>query len=138
MPRESVFIAICILMAFAMALMGQSPTQQLSPVMKEVAVRMESLRKKLDSKSAIDAANDAERLQSLFIQAAGIFRATGAVKVSDSARANVGLAAEITRAVNAGNFAGATKTAGALQKSCKACHDAHREQLPDKTYNFKR
>jgi hypothetical protein len=67
-----VFIALCILMAFALALMGQSPTQQLSPVMTEVAVRMESLRKKLDSKSAIDAANDAERLQSLFIQAAGI------------------------------------------------------------------
>ena len=133
-----VVVAICLIVACAMALMGRSVTEQLAPVMKEVAVRMESLRKRLDSKSAIDAANDAERLQALFIQAAGIFRATGAVKAADSARANVGLAAEVTKAVNAGNFVGATKTASALQKSCKACHDAHREQLPDKTYKLKR
>jgi Zn-finger protein len=27
--------------------------------------------------------------------------------------------------------------AGEIQKSCKACHAVHREQLPDKTYKFK-
>jgi len=138
MRKASVFIACCLAVAFALALKGQSVEAELSPVMKEVAVRMESLRKGLNSKSAIDAANEAERLQALFIRAAGTFSATGAPKVANAARANVGLAAQITRAVNGGNFQAAEKSADALQKSCKACHDAHREQLPDKTYKFKK
>ena len=25
----------------------------------------------------------------------------------------------------------------AIQKTCKACHDVHRETLPDKTFKFK-
>ena len=137
MRKESVLIAVFMTIAFGMALTGQSVAEQLSPVMKEIAVRMESLKKGIDSKTAVDAANDAERLQALFIRAAGIFRANGAVKAADSARANVGLGSEITRAVNGGNFDAAAKAAGALQKSCKTCHDRHREQLPDKTYKFK-
>ena len=137
MRKETLIVAMCMIIAFGMALMGQSVAEQLPPVMKEIALRMESLKKGIDSKSAVDAANDAERLQSLFIRAAGIFRANGAVKVTDSARANVGLGSEITRAVNGGNFDAAAKAAGALQKSCKTCHDRHREQLPDKTYKFK-
>ena len=132
MRKETLIIAMCMIIAFGMALMGQSVAEQLPPVMKEIALRMESLKKGIDSKSAVDAANDAERLQSLFIRASGIFRANGAAKVADSARANVGLGSEITRAVNGENFDAAAKAAGALQKSCKTCHDRHREQLPDR------
>jgi cytochrome c556 len=37
-----------------------------------------------------------------------------------------------------GNDAAATGVAvKSLQGACKACHDVHREQLPDKTYKIK-
>ena len=35
------------------------------------------------------------------------------------------------------NLDAAKAPAGTIQKSCKACHDVHREALPDKTYKFK-
>jgi len=137
MRKASLLIGICMIVALAMTLMGQSIEEQLSPVMKQIAGSMQALRKGIDSKSAADAATDAEKLQGLFTQAAGIFKSKNAGDVAKSAKASAGLAADVMKAVKAGNFDAASESAGALQKSCKACHDVHREQLPDKTYKFK-
>ena len=59
---------------------------------------------------------------------------TEAVKMNAASRAAavaVGKAAESKDAAATGE---AMKT---LQGTCKACHDVHREQLPDKTYKIK-
>jgi cytochrome c556 len=48
-----------------------------------------------------------------------------------------GLAADIAKAAKANDMAGAKAGADKLKASCKACHDVHREQLPDKTSKFK-
>ena len=50
---------------------------------------------------------------------------------SRAAAAAVGKAAESKDAVATG------EAMKALQGTCKACHDVHREQLPDKTYKIK-
>jgi hypothetical protein len=47
MRKETLVIAMCMTIAFGMALMGQSVAEQLSPLMKEIAVRMESLKRAL-------------------------------------------------------------------------------------------
>jgi len=46
-------------------------------------------------------------------------------------------AAAVAKAVKAGNWDAAAGPAGAIQKRCGACHMAHREQLPDKSFKFK-
>ena len=61
-------------------------------------------------------------------------KAQDAVDMNKAARA----AAMNVAAAAAKNDAAATADAvKALQGTCKACHDAHREQLPDKTYKIK-
>ena len=136
MRKVSILIGICMIVALALTLIAQQ-TQDLSPVMKDVGATTGSLRKNLDAKSAADAQKDAEKLQTLFTQAQGFFKAMKAQDAVDTVKANAGLAADIAKAAKANDIDAAGKTAGALQKTCKSCHDVHREQLPDKTFKFK-
>ena len=57
-----------------------------------------------------------------------------AVKMNATARA---AATALGRAAESKDAAATSEAMKGLQGSCKACHDAHREQLPDKTYKIK-
>jgi cytochrome c556 len=67
----------------------------------------------------------------------GFFKANKAQDAVDLAKANVEAAGEVMKAAKANDLDAAKAPAGTIQKSCKSCHDVHREQLPDKTYKFK-
>ena len=138
MRKVSVLIGVCMLVALGLTILAQDDiTKALSPIMKDNGATMQSLRRNLDAKSADAVAADAEKLQNNFTQAAGIFKANKVGDAAKAAKANVALAGDIMKAAKAGNLDAAAEPAGALQKSCKGCHDLHREQLPDKTYKFK-
>jgi len=125
-----------MLVALALTLVAQGPTD-LSPIMKDVAATSTSLRMNLMNNAAEDVAKDAAKLQQDFTQAQGFFKAMKAQDAVDAAKANVDAAGEIVKAAKGNNLEAAKAPAGTIQKSCKACHDVHREQLPDKTYKFK-
>ncbi|MBK5255549.1 MAG: cytochrome c [Vicinamibacteria bacterium] len=57
-----------------------------------------------------------------------------AVKMNAAAREAAMAAAKAAESNDAAATGAAMK---ALQGACKACHDVHREQLPDKTYKIK-
>ena len=57
-----------------------------------------------------------------------------AVKMNAAARA---AAMGVAKAAESKDAAATGEAVKALQGSCKACHDVHREQLPDKTYKIK-
>jgi len=138
MRKVSILIGICMLAALAITIWGQqAPVTDLSPVMKDVAATQNKLRMDLMSGNASDVAADAEKLQGLFRQAAGFFKAQKAQDALDWAKANVQSAGAVMKAAKANNLDSAKAPAGELQKSCKNCHDVHREQLPDKTFKFK-
>ncbi len=138
MRRVSVLIGFCMLAALAITIWAQqAPPTDLSPIMKEVGPTTNKLRMDLMSGNAADVAADAEKLQGLFRQAGGFFKAQKAQDAMDWAKANVQSAGEIMKAAKANNLDAAKAPAGELQKSCKNCHDVHREQLPDKTFKFK-
>ena len=138
MRNVSVLIGICMLAALAITTSAQqAPPTDLSPVMKEVGPTANKLRMDLMSGVAADVAADAEKLQGLFRQAAGFFKAQKAQDAVDFAKANVQRAGDIMKAAKEDNLDAAKAPAGELQKSCKNCHDIHREQLPDKTFRFK-
>ena len=136
MRKASLLIGICMLAAVAIALAAQAPTD-LSPIMKDVAATQNKMRMDMMAGNSADVAADAQKLQQNFTQAMGFFKAKGAQDAVDLAKANVEHAGEIAKAAKANNLDAAKAPAGELQKSCKACHDVHREQLPDKTYKFK-
>jgi cytochrome c556 len=136
MRKVSILIGICMLTGLALTLWAQSEAD-LPPIMKQIGATQGAMRKALDSQAAADVAANAETLQGLFTKAAGVFKALKAPTAVDGAMANVTAAGEIVKAAQAGNMDAATTAAGTIQKSCKGCHDVHREQLPDKTYKFK-
>jgi Spy/CpxP family protein refolding chaperone len=136
MRKASLLIGICMLAAVAIALAAQAPTD-LSPVMKDVQATTGKMRMDMMSGNAADVAADAQKLEQDFTQAMGFFKANKAQDAVDAAKANVDAAGEIAKAAKANNLDAAKAPAGTIQKSCKACHDVHREQLPDKTFKFK-
>jgi hypothetical protein len=136
MRKASLLIGICMLAAVAIALAAQAPTD-LSPVMKDVQATTGKMRMDMMSGNAADVAADAQKLQQDFTQAMGFFKANKAQDAVDAAKANVEAAGEIAKAAKANDLDAAKAPAGTIQKSCKACHDVHREQLPDKTFKFK-
>jgi cytochrome c556 len=136
MRKVSVLIGICTLVALALTLLAQAPTD-LSPIMKDVAATQTKMRMDMMSGAAADVAADAQKLQQDFTQAMGFFKANKAQDAVDMAKANAEAAGEIVKAAKANNLDAAKAPAGEIQKSCKACHDVHRETLPDKTYKFK-
>src|SRR5204863_6444515 len=129
-------IGICMLVALALTLVAQQAVTDLSPIMKDVGASSASMRMNMTNNAAADVAKDAAKLQDDFTKAMGFFKAMKAQDAVDSAKANADAAGEIAKAAKANNLDAAKAPAGTIQKSCKACHDVHREQLPDKTYKF--
>ena len=136
MRKASVLIGICLLAAVAFALAAQAPTD-LSPIMKDVAATQQKMGMDMMAGNAADVAMDAQKLQQDFTQAQGFFKAKNAQDAVDAAKANADAAGLIMKAAKANNLEDAKAPAKTIKGSCKACHDVHREQLPDKTYKFK-
>ena len=134
--QSSLLIGICMLVALALTLVAQAPTD-LSPIMKDVAATQTKMRMNMMNSSCCGRRSGCPKLQEDFTQAMGFFKAMKAQDAVDMAKANVDAAGEIVKAAKANNMDAAKAPAGTIQKSCKACHDVHREQLPDKTYKFK-
>jgi hypothetical protein len=136
MRRASIVIGFCMVAALALTLMAQAPAD-LDPVMKQVQPTMQSLNKNIEGKMAKEAAADAEKLQALFKDVANFFKTKkldkGATLASDAMTA----AGKTASDAKANKLDEAKASAGGIQKTCKACHDIHREQLPDKSYKFK-
>ena len=136
MRKTSVLIGICMLAAVAFALAAQGTTD-LSPIMKDVAATQQKMGMDFMAGSAADVAADAQKLAQDFTQAQGFFKAKNAQDAVDAAKANADAAGLIMKAAKANNLEDAKAPAKTIKGSCKACHDVHREQLPDKTYKFK-
>jgi cytochrome c556 len=138
MRKRSVLIGVCMLAALAITIWAQqAPPTDLSPVMKDVGATTNRLRMDIMAGNAADVAADAEKLQNDFRQAGGFFKAQKAQDAADWAKANVQSAGAIMKAAKDNNLDAAKAPAGEIQKSCKNCHDVHREQLPDKSFKFK-
>ena len=138
MRKVSVLIGACMLVGLAFTIVAQqAPPTDLSPIMKDVAATAGKLRMDLMAGNGADVAADAEKLQGDFRQAAGFFKAMKAQDAVDMSKANAEAAGAAMKAAKANDMETAKAKAGEIQKSCKSCHDVHREQLPDKTYKFK-
>ena len=133
----SVFIITAALLATSSALAQKRPYNEL---MKEVASTFASLRKNLDASSATVAAAtaaDAAKLEGLFRETETFwtqFKTKDAIDAAKGAREE---AAAVAASAKAGNLEKARTAYTGIGKYCTACHNLHREQMPDKTYRIK-
>jgi cytochrome c556 len=128
-------IGVLAIAAFAMALLGQNrPYDQ---IMKEVGPAYANLKKDLDANSFAAAAQDAVKLESLFKETENFWAPFKTKDALDFARnAQNGLQA-LGAASRDNNGQKAQAAYNAVGKSCKGCHDSHRESMPDKSFRIK-
>jgi hypothetical protein len=105
--------------------------------MKEIGLLSQQFRENLEGGTRASAARDAARLQVLFGDVLTYWEARRVRDAMDGSRTAVAAAAAAVKALTANDLTTAGNAQKTLQGTCRACHMAHRERLPDGTYRFK-
>jgi hypothetical protein len=105
-------------------------------VMKEIGTTVEILRKDLDSNLAA-VASTASRLEGLLKETEDFWTEFNTKDAIDAAQGGQGVARAVAAAARIKDAQNAKNAAAGLGKFCVACHNSHREQLPDKSYRIK-
>jgi cytochrome c556 len=105
--------------------------------MKETNAAAQSLRKDVEAKNYEAVAKDAATLKTLFSSTEEFWAKRNADDAIAAAKAGSKAAGDLETAAKAKNDAGVADAAKAVQATCKTCHDAHRERLPDGTSEIK-
>jgi hypothetical protein len=136
MRKASVLIAICFLLAVALAVRGQNQQTQdpMTRIMTQVAPAWTSLQMNLDSGNAAALATDADRLQRLFAAAERFFTGKKMQEAADWAKQSADAAGAAAKAAKAGTV---DKNAKAAIGQCKQCHDVYRQKNQDGSYSLK-
>jgi cytochrome c556 len=106
-------------------------------VMKEVGSTFDSLRMDLDGGNTATAAADAAKLERLFRETEEFwtpFKTRDAIEAAKGAREAAGA---VAAAAKDKDLPKAKTAASGLGRFCGACHNSHREQMPDKSYRIK-
>ena len=135
MRRMSVLIGVCVIAAMVITLYAQQ--RDIQPIMREVQPTFGSMTKGLGAGTADTVAADATKLQGLFREVAAWMKTQKADKAAGWATDDANLAGEVAKAAKANDMAAAKAGGEKIKAACKACHDVHREQLPDKSFKFK-
>ena len=123
---------------FGVALMaGEKAPDEYVKNMKDTNAAAQSLRKSVEAKDYEAVAKDAATLKTLFGNTEEFWTKRNAEDAVTVAKAGVKAATELETAAKAKNEAGVADASKTLQATCKTCHDAHRERLPDGTSEIK-
>jgi cytochrome c556 len=106
-------------------------------VMKDVGPAYANLKKNLDASAFSAAADDAAKLESLFKETESFWSAFKTKDALDFAKNAQAAAHTAGLAAKDNNAQKAQAAYAAIGKSCKGCHDSHREAMPDKTFKIK-
>ena len=137
MRLRFLLIGTCMVAALAITIWAQQAPTDLSPVMKDVAATTNKLRMDIMAGNAADVAADGQKLQNDFQQATAFFKTHNASDAVGWSNGNAQQAADIIKAAKANKLDAAKMPYAEMLKTCKSCHDVHREQLPDKSFKFK-
>jgi cytochrome c556 len=129
-----VVIAAAGLLAASNGFAQKKPYDQL---MKEIGSTFASLRKNLDASAAATAVEDATKLEGLFRETEAFWTAFKTKDAIDAAKGAREAASAVAASAKAGSIPKAQTAYAGIGKYCTACHNAHREQMPDKTYRIK-
>lgn len=105
--------------------------------MKDTNAAAQSLRKSVEAKDYATIEKDAATLKTLFSSTEEFWTNRKADDAVAAAKTGVKAATDLEAAAKAKNEADVTAANKTLQGTCKTCHDAHRERLPDGTSEIK-
>jgi cytochrome c556 len=138
--RKSTIIAVVVAALMAPAVKAADVTEaDYQKAMKDTLAGMQAVGKTLREGGAdlAPAAAGAKAIDAALASIDSFWAArkdAEAVKMNGAARA---AAMAVAKAAESKDAAATGEAVKALQGTCKACHDVHREQLPDKTYKIK-
>lgn len=107
------------------------------PNMKAINASMKVLKASLETKNAAEAADAAKKAEAAFSETRKYWAARqtkDALDWSDSAIAGARLA---QAGVSDGHWEKVSEGVSKMGGTCKSCHDAHRERLPDGAYKIR-
>ncbi len=132
------WLTIGAAVVFGVAVMaGEKAPDEYVKNMKDTNAAAQSLRKNVEAKDYEAVSKDAATLKTLFSTTEDFWTKRNAEDAVTAAKAGVKAATDLEAAAKAKNEAGVTDAAKTLQGTCKTCHDAHRERLPDGTSEIK-
>jgi cytochrome c556 len=116
---------------------NEKPSDAYVKSMKETNAAAQSLKKSVEAKDYDAVAKDAATLKTLFTGTEEFWTARKADDAIAAAKAGVTAATDLETAAKAKNAEGVATASKAVAATCKTCHDAHRERLPDGTSEIK-
>jgi cytochrome c556 len=131
------FVMAIVVLATVWIAATSAQTRPYNVIMKDVASAFGGLRKAVDASDLSAASDNAARLERLFKETEDFWTRFKTRDAIDAAKGARELSASIVNAAAAKDLQKARTAAGGLGKFCAACHDSHREQMPDKTYRIR-
>ncbi len=138
MRARSNWLVVAAVAAFGAAVMaGEKPPESYVKNMKETNAVAQELRKNVDAKDYDAIAKNAATLKTLFATTQSFWESRKMDDAVEVAKNGAKAAGDLETAAKAKNEEAVASTAKTLQGTCKTCHDAHRERLPDGTSEIK-
>ncbi len=116
---------------------NEKPTEAYSTTMKANAATGQALRRDTMAKDYDAIAKDASTFRANFTQIEAFWNAKKVDDATGFAKAGGKAAADLETAAKAKSDEGIAAATMAMNGTCGACHMAHRERLPDMTFEIK-
>jgi cytochrome c556 len=126
-------ILTCLILGITLALSAQNRSHD--RIMQDIAPVFSSLKKNIDAKQAVEAAQDAAKLASLFKEVESFWTPLKSGIAIKAAKDVQDIGQKIAAAATS-DFAQANTLYENAGAKCKSCHDRHRTQLPDGSYRI--
>ena len=133
-------VAVCAAVVFGLTVRAnEKPTTEFQDIMKSNAAANGpmGLRGHIPAKDYDAIAKDAATLRANFTKIESFWAAKKVDDAINFEKAGGKAAADLEAAAKAKNDAGITAAQMALAPNCGGCHMAHRERLPDMTFEIK-
>ena len=132
------WLALGAAAVFSVAVMaGEKAPESYVKVMKDISEATKSLKGNMEAKNFEAVAKDAATIKGLFETNHKFWEARKAADAIAAASDGLKAVDALATAAKAKNEAGVADAAKAVNGTCKTCHDAHRERLPDGSSEIK-
>jgi cytochrome c556 len=129
-----------VLFAFSFATIQAADSldeKQFQRLMKQVGKAAKDFKGNFEAKNSAVIEKDATAAAAAYKQMAGFWTARKADDATKWSEASATAATATAAAAKTGDWEGVKTHWNAVNKSCKGCHDAHREKLPEGGYKIK-
>ena len=127
---------LLVISLFAFAV-GAAEHDDLSKAMKTAGSTMGPLKKALDTGTMADVGPAAAKLEGVFTTSEKFWAAKHVTDATKWSQDGLAAAKALSKAAAAGDAEASKAAFAKIGGTCKGCHDAHREKLPDGSYKIK-